>query len=62
MSDVPDTEQCEPGRAAKIAAAVLRLTPEQWLAHQARQHIFYEKRTDRKNFYELLKFVDAGLA
>jgi hypothetical protein len=41
---------------------VLRLTPEQWLAHQAREHIFYERRPDRKNFYELIKFVDAGLA
>jgi len=48
--------------ACLFAAAVLRLTPAQWLAHQAREHIFYEKRPDRKNFYELLKFVDAGLA
>ena len=47
--------------ACLFAAAVLRLTPEQWLAHQARAHIFYEKRPDRKNFYELFKFVDAGL-
>lgn len=48
--------------ACLFAAAVLQLTPAQWLAHQARQHIFYEKRSDRKNFYELMKFVDAGLA
>ncbi len=47
--------------ACLFAAAVLRLTPAQWLAHQVREHIFYEKRPDRKNFYELLKFVDAGL-
>ena len=37
------------------------LTPAEWLAHQARTHIFYERRSDRKNFYELVKFVDAGL-
>jgi len=48
--------------ACLFAAAVLRLTPDQWLAHQARKHIFYERRPDRKNFYELFKFVDAGLA
>jgi IS4 transposase len=48
--------------ACLFAAAVLRLTPEQWLAQQARDHLFYEKRSDRNNFYELVKFVDAGLA
>jgi hypothetical protein len=47
--------------AGLFAAAVLQITPEAWLAHQARHHIFYEKRRDRQNFYELLKFVDAGL-
>ena len=47
--------------AGLFAAAVLRLTPAEWLAHQARTHIFYERRSDRKNFYELVKFVDAGL-
>jgi hypothetical protein len=47
--------------AGLFAAAVLRLTPAEWLAHQARAHIFYERRSDRKNFYELVKFVDAGL-
>jgi hypothetical protein len=47
--------------AGLFAAAVLQLNPEDWLAHQARHQIFYEKRTDRQNFYELLKFVDAGL-
>jgi len=26
-----------------------------------RHLIDYEPRTDRKNFYELIKFVDAGL-
>ena len=48
--------------ACLFAAAVLRLTPAQWLAHQVREHIFYEQRPDRKNFYQLVKFVDAGLA
>jgi hypothetical protein len=48
--------------ACLFAAAVLRLTPAQWLAHQVREQIFYEKRPDRKNFYQLVKFVDAGLA
>jgi IS4 transposase len=47
--------------ACLFAAAVLRLTPAQWLAHQVREHIFYEKRPDRKNFYQLVKFVNAGL-
>jgi len=47
--------------ACLFAAAVLRLTPAQWLAHQIRADIFYEQRPDRKNFYELIKFVDSGL-
>lgn len=47
--------------ACLFAAAVLGLTPAQWLAHQIRNNIFYEKRPDRKNFYQLVKFVDAGL-
>ena len=47
--------------ACLFAAAVLQLTPAQWLAHQVREHIFYEKRSDRKNFYELIKFVDSAL-
>jgi len=47
--------------ACLFAAALLRLTPAQWLAHQVREHLFYEKRPDRKNFHQLVKFVDAGL-
>jgi hypothetical protein len=47
--------------ACLFAAAVLRVTPAQWLAHQIREHIFYEKRPDRKNFYQLLKSLDSGL-
>ena len=48
--------------ACLFAAAVLQITPEQWLAHQIQNDIFYEQRPDRKNFYELFRFVDAGLA
>jgi hypothetical protein len=47
--------------ASLFAAAVLQLTPEQWMAHQIREHIFYEQRSDRKNFHELIRFVDSGL-
>lgn len=48
--------------ACLFAAAVLRLTPAQWLAHQVQEHIFYEQRSDRKNFYQLIQFLDSGLA
>jgi hypothetical protein len=37
-----------------VAAAILGLPPQQWLAHQLNAHVFYEKRPDRKNFYERL--------
>ena len=37
-----------------VAAAILGLPPQQWLAHQLTAHAFYEQRTDRKNFYEML--------
>jgi hypothetical protein len=37
-----------------VAAAILALSPRQWLAHQLNSHVFYEQRKDRKNFYELL--------
>jgi IS4 transposase len=47
--------------ACLFAAAVLQITPAQWLAYQVREHIFYEQRTDRRNFYELIEFVDSGL-
>ena len=46
--------------ACLFAAAVLRMTPAQWLAHQVREHIFYEKRPDRQNFYQLLNSLDSG--
>lgn len=47
--------------ACLFAAAMLRMTPEHWLMHQVRAHCFYEKRSDRKNFYELIELVDSGL-
>lgn len=47
--------------ACLFAAAVLQITPAEWLAYQVREHIFYEQRTDRRNFYELIEFVDSGL-
>ena len=37
-----------------VAAAILGLPPQQWLAHQLTAHAFYEQRADRKNFYEML--------
>ena len=40
--------------SALIAAAILGLSPKQWLAHQLDSHVFYEERKDRKNFYEML--------
>jgi hypothetical protein len=33
-----------------VAAAILGLPPQQWLAHQLNVHVFYEQRADRKNF------------
>ena len=62
LNALPAMDARDRSAGHRLAAAVLRLTPDQWLAHQARKHIFYERRPDRKNFYELLKFVDAGLA
>jgi hypothetical protein len=37
-----------------VAAAILGLPPQQWLAHHLAAHAFYEQRADRKNFYEML--------
>ena len=39
--------------------AVMRLTPEQWLDHHLSRHMFYERRKDRKNFFELLAQASA---
>jgi hypothetical protein len=44
-----------------FAAAVLHLSPRQWLEHQLQHHLFYERRKDRKNYYELLAEVNAGV-
>lgn len=46
--------------ACLFAAAVLRITPQEWIAHQVKEHIFYEARTDRKNFYELVASMNAS--
>ena len=40
--------------ACLFAAAILHLTPSQWLEHQLQHHLFYDKRKDRQNFFELL--------
>jgi hypothetical protein len=40
--------------SALIAAAILELSPQEWLAHQLDSHVFYEERKDRKNFFEML--------
>jgi len=45
--------------ACRIAAAVLQITPEQWLDYQLTQHMYYEPRKDRKNFFELLAALNA---
>lgn len=47
--------------ACLFAAAVLQITPEQWLDYQLTQHMYYEQRKDRKNFFELLAKLDASL-
>jgi hypothetical protein len=45
--------------ACLFAAAVVRLAPEQWLEYHLSHHLFYERRKDRKNFFELLAQVCA---
>jgi len=34
----------------------------QWLDWHLHRHLFYERRKDRKNFYELLAGIQASLA
>jgi hypothetical protein len=46
--------------ACLLAAAVLQITPEQWLDYQLTQHMYYEQRKDRKNFFELLAKLNAS--
>lgn len=40
--------------ACLVAAAILGISPQRWLNHHLSAHAFYERRTDRKNFYEIL--------
>jgi hypothetical protein len=40
---------------ALITATILRLTPEQLLAHDLARHALYDRRTDRKNFSQHLE-------
>jgi hypothetical protein len=40
--------------ACWFCASMLGLSVSQWLASRLDNHSFYEKRTDRKNYYELL--------
>jgi len=40
--------------ACWFAATVLGVALARWLAWQLRHHAFYERRKDRKNFYETL--------
>jgi hypothetical protein len=47
--------------ACLFAATVLHLTPKQWLEHHLQHHLYYEKRKDRKNYFELLAEVNSGL-
>ena len=47
--------------ACLFASAILQLTPQQWLAHYLARHSFYEKRRDRKNYFELLAELNPTL-
>ena len=47
--------------ACLFAAALLGITPEEWLDYQLVHHMYYEKRKDRKNYYELLAELNASL-
>jgi hypothetical protein len=47
--------------AALFAAAVLQMTPAQWLEHYLTHHLFYEKRKDRKNYFELVTELNDAL-
>jgi hypothetical protein len=47
--------------ACLFATAILQLTPDQWLEHHLTHHLFYEKRKDRKNYFELFAQVNAPL-
>jgi hypothetical protein len=47
--------------ACLFAVAVLELTPAQWLEHQLTHHVFYERRHNRQNYFQLLAELNAGL-
>jgi hypothetical protein len=47
--------------ACLFAVTVLELTPAQWLEHHLTHPLFYEQRQDRKNYFELLAELNAGL-
>jgi hypothetical protein len=47
--------------AGYLAAALLEITPMQWLEQQLSRHMFYEQRKDRKNYFELLAEVGTEL-
>lgn len=46
--------------ACWFAASLLGVSLNDWLEWHLRHHLFYEKRTDRKNFYELLQKTAAA--
>ena len=46
--------------ASLVAAAVLDLSPAQFLSHLVRSHAFYEQRPDRQNFSQLLTALSLG--
>jgi hypothetical protein len=47
--------------ACLFATAILQITPAQWLEHHLTEHLFYEQRKDRKNYFELLAKLNAPL-
>jgi hypothetical protein len=48
--------------ACWFAATILGVSMAQWLDWHLHRHLFYERRKDRKNFYELLAGIQASLA
>ena len=48
--------------AGLLAAAVLHMSPAQWWEHPLTHPLFYEKRKDRKNYFELVAELNNGLA
>jgi hypothetical protein len=48
--------------ACWFAAVLLGITLEQWVEIHLQNHVFYEVRKDRRNFYELLAAITQPLA